>query len=178
MGHRLDAVVAGDGQQTLVCNGGMVDLDVGELGNGGRLEQTGVVQPGAVEGEKVQLAALQGGQTAAVDGGVAVQQQIAQLGHSEKNGETGVSECAVFHAEVDHAFVFGEGGKQFIRHRIAFHMEAYQGVTSQPFHEGQGQLRDLKLLLSIQGQDTVFPVRCPRPFRPFHSCLPPYACSW
>ena len=71
--------------------------------------------------------------------------------------------------------MFGEGGEQFIRHRIAFHMEAYQGVTGQPFHEGQGQLRDLKLLLSIQGQDTVFPVRCPRPFRPFHRCFPPYA---
>ena len=76
----------------------MVDLDVGELGNGGRLEQTGIVQPGAVERQKVQLAALQGGQAAAVDGGVAVQQQIAQLGHSEKNGETGISERAVLHA--------------------------------------------------------------------------------
>ena len=49
----------------------MVDLDVGELGDGDRLEQTGIVQPGAVERQKVQLAALQGGQAAAVDGGVA-----------------------------------------------------------------------------------------------------------
>jgi len=38
MGHRLDAAVAGDGQQPLVGHGGMVDLNVGELGNGGRLE--------------------------------------------------------------------------------------------------------------------------------------------
>ena len=37
----------------------------------------GIVQPGAVERQKVQLAALQGGQAAAVDGGVAVQHQIA-----------------------------------------------------------------------------------------------------
>ena len=81
MGHRLDAAVAGDGQQALVCHSGMVDLNVGELGDGGRLEQTGIIQPGAVEGQKVQLAALQGRQAAAVDGGVAVQQQIAQLGH-------------------------------------------------------------------------------------------------
>ena len=77
MGHRLDAAVAGDGQQALIGNGGMVDLDVGEFGDGGRLEKTGIVQPGAVESDKVQLAALQGGQTAAVDGGIAVQQQIA-----------------------------------------------------------------------------------------------------
>ena len=82
MGHRLDAVVASDGQQALLGNGGMVDLDVGELGDGGRLEQTGIIQPGAVECQKVQLAALQGGQAAAVDGGVAGQQQLAQLGPS------------------------------------------------------------------------------------------------
>ena len=149
MGHRLDAVVAGDGQQTLVCNGGMVDLDVGELGNGGRLEQTGVVQPGAVEGEKVQLAALQGGQTAAVDGGVAVQQQIAQLGHSRKNGKAGVGERTVLHAEVGHAFMPGKGGKQFIGHRIAFHMKAHQGVTGQLLHDLCGQLRDFKSLFSV-----------------------------
>ena len=43
MGHWLDAVVASDGQQALIGNGGMVDLDVGELGDGGRLEQTGSV---------------------------------------------------------------------------------------------------------------------------------------
>ena len=36
MGHWLDAVVASDGQQALIGNGGMVDLDVGELGDGGR----------------------------------------------------------------------------------------------------------------------------------------------
>ena len=62
MGHRGDRVVACDGQQALVCDGGMVDLDVGEFGNSGCLEQPGIIQPGAVEGEKVQLAALQGGQ--------------------------------------------------------------------------------------------------------------------
>ena len=98
MGHRLDAVVASDGQQALIGNGGMVYLDVGELGNGGRLEQTSIIQPGAVESDKILLAALQGGQTAAVDGGIAVQQQIAQLGHSGKNRETGVGERAVLHA--------------------------------------------------------------------------------
>ena len=70
MGHRMDVVVAGDGQQALVCHSGMVDLDVGELGDGGRLKQPSIVQSGAVEGQKVQLAALQGGQAAAVDSGV------------------------------------------------------------------------------------------------------------
>ena len=34
MGYRLNAVVAGAGQQALIGNGGMVDLDVGELGDG------------------------------------------------------------------------------------------------------------------------------------------------
>ena len=149
MGHRLDAVVAGDGQQALVCHSGMVDLNVGELGNGGRLEQTGIVQPGAVECQKIQLTALQGGQAAAMDGGVAVQQQIAQLGHSGKDGKTGVSEGAVLHAEVGHAFMSGKGGKQFIGHRIAFRMEAHQGVAGQPLHEFHGQLRDFKLFLSV-----------------------------
>lgn len=78
----------------------MVDLDVGEFGDGGRLEQTGIIQPGAVECQKIQLAALQGGQAAAVDGGVPVQQQIAQLGHSGKDRETGIGEHTVLHAEV------------------------------------------------------------------------------
>ena len=77
MGHRLDIVVAGDGQQALVCHSGMVNLDVGEFGDGGCLEQTGIIQPGAVKGQKIQLAALQGGQAPAVNGGIAVQQQIA-----------------------------------------------------------------------------------------------------
>lgn len=56
---------------------GMVNLDVGEFGDGGCLEQTGIIQPGAVKGQKIQLAALQGGQAPAVNGGIAVQQQIA-----------------------------------------------------------------------------------------------------
>ncbi len=34
----------------------------------------------------------------------------------------------------------------------------------------QSQLRDLKLFFSVQGQDAVFPVRCPRPLRPFYHC--------
>ena len=122
---------------------------MGELGDGGRLEQTGIIQPGAVECQKVQLAALQGGQAAAVDGGVAVQQQIAQLGHSGKNGETGISERTVLHAEIHHTFMPGKGGKQFIRHRIAFHMEAHQGVTGQLIHDLCGQFRDFKLLFSV-----------------------------
>ena len=127
----------------------MVDLDVGELGDGSRLEQTGIIQPGPVKGQKVQLAALQGGQAAAVNGGVVVQQQIAQLGHSGKNGETGVSERTVLHAEVGHAFMSGKGYKQFIRRRIIFHMEAHQGVTGQLLHDLCGQLRDFKLLFPI-----------------------------
>ena len=127
----------------------MVDLDVGELGDGGRLEQTGIIQLGTVERQKVQLTALQSGQTAAVDGGVTVQQQITQLGHSGKNGETGVSERTVLHAEVGHAFMSGKRGKQFIRHRIAFHMEAHQGVTGQLLHDLCGQLRNIKFLFSI-----------------------------
>ena len=149
MGHRLDAAVAGDGQQALIGNGGMVDLDVGEFGDGGCSKQTGIIHPGAVECQKVQLAALQGGQAAAADSGVAVQQQIAQLGHSGKDRETGISECAVLHAEVDHTFMSGKRGKQFIGHRIAFHMEAHQGVTGQPFHDLCGQFRDFKLLFSV-----------------------------
>ena len=84
-----------------------------------------------------------------MDGGIAVQQQIAQLGHSGKNGETGVSERTVLHAEVGHAFMSGKGGKQFIRHRIAFHMKAHQGVTGQLLHDLCGQLRDFKLLFSV-----------------------------
>ena len=149
MGYRLNAVVAGAGQQALIGNGGMVDLDVGELGDGSRLEQTGIIQPGPVKGQKVQLAALQGGQAAAVNGGVAVQQQIAQLGHSRKNGKAGVGERTVLHAEVGHAFMPGKGGKQFIGHRIAFHMKAHQGVTGQLLHDLCGQLRDFKLLFPI-----------------------------
>ena len=84
-----------------------------------------------------------------MDGGVAVQQQIAQLGHGGKDGETGVGESAVLHTEVDHAFMSGKRGEQFIRYRIAFHMEAHQGVTGQPLREVHGQLRDLILLLSV-----------------------------
>ena len=91
----------------------------------------------------------QGGQSAAVDPGVAVQQQIAQLGHGGKNRETSVSERPVLHAKVGHAFMPGKGGKQFIGHRIALHMEPHQGVSSQPLHEFHGQLRDFKLFLSI-----------------------------
>jgi hypothetical protein len=56
---------------------------------------------------------------------------------------------AVFHAEVDHAFMPGKGGQQFIRHRIPFHMEAHQGVTGQPLHDLCGQLRNIKFLFSI-----------------------------
>ena len=41
------------------------------------------------------------------------------------------------------------GGKQFIRHRIAFHMEAHQGVTGQLLHDLCGQLRNIKFLFSI-----------------------------
>ena len=84
MGHWLDVVVAGDSQQSIISNSSVVDPDMRELGDGGCLEQTGIIQPGTVERQKVQLAALQSGQTAAVDGGVTVQQQITQLGHSGK----------------------------------------------------------------------------------------------
>ncbi|WP_211225401.1 hypothetical protein [Atopobium fossor] len=55
----------------------MVNLDVGELGDGGCLEQTGIIQPGMVKGQKIQPAALQGGKATAVDVGVAIQQQIS-----------------------------------------------------------------------------------------------------
>ena len=129
MGHRLDPAVAGDGQQALVCNGGMVDLDVGELGNRGCLEQSGIVQPGAVEGQKVQLAVLERGQAVTVDGGIAVQQQIAQLRHGGKGGEAGVGERPVLHAEVDHAFMSGKGSEQSIRYRATLHMETHQDVA-------------------------------------------------
>ena len=149
MGHRMDVVVAGNGQQTLVSNGSVVDPDMGELGDGSRLEQAGIIQPGAVKGQQVQLAALQGGQAASDDPGVPGQQQDAQLGHGGKNGETGVSERAVLHAEVSHAFMSGKRGKQFICHRIAFHMKAHQGVTGQLLHDFWGQLRDFKLLFSV-----------------------------
>ena len=64
-------------------------------------------QPGAVEGKKIYFTFPQGGQAAAVDGGVAVQQQIAQLGHGGKDGKTGIRECAVLHTEIDHAFMPG-----------------------------------------------------------------------
>ena len=149
MGHRLDPAVPGDGQQALVGNGGMVDLDVGELGNGSCLEQTGIVQSGAVECQKIKFTALQGGQAAAIDPGVAVQQQIAQLWHGGKDGEASIGKSAILHAQIGHAFVPGKGCKQFIRHRIAFHMEAHQGVTGQPLHDVHGQLREFKLFLSI-----------------------------
>jgi len=82
-------------------------------------------------------------------GGIAVQQQIAQLGHGGKDGETGVSERTVLHAKIDHAFMPGKGGKQFIGHRIAFHMKSNQSVTSQPLHDLCGQFRDFKLLFSV-----------------------------
>ena len=49
MGHRLDAAVAGDGQQALISNGSIVNLDMGEFGDEGRLEQPGVIQPGVVK---------------------------------------------------------------------------------------------------------------------------------
>ena len=77
MGHRLDVVVAGDGQQALIGNGGVVELDVGELGDRCRLEQPGIVQPGAVEGKKIYFTFPQGGEAAAVDSDVAIQQQVA-----------------------------------------------------------------------------------------------------
>ena len=102
-----------------------------------------------VKGQQVQLTALQGEQAASVDSGVPGQQQDAQLGHGGKNGETGVGKGAVLHAEVDHTFMPGKGGKQFIRHRIPFHMESHQGVTGQPFHDLCGQLRNIKFLFSI-----------------------------
>ena len=92
---------------------------------------------------------MQSGQTAAVDGGITVQQQITQLGHSGKNGKAGVGERTVLHAEVGHAFMPGKGGKQFIGHRIAFHMKARQGVTGQLLHDLYGQFRDFKLLFSV-----------------------------
>ena len=122
---------------------------MGELGNGGRLEKTGIIQSGAVERQKVQLAALQGGQAATMDGGVAVQQQIAQLEHSGKDGKTGIGERTVLHSEVGHAFMPSKGGKQFIGHRIAFHMKAHQGVSGQLLHDLCGQLRDFKLLFTV-----------------------------
>ena len=176
MGHRLDAVVTGDSQQALIGNSGMVDLDVGEFGDRGCLEQTGIIQPGVVEGQKVQLTALQGRQAAAVDGSVAIQQQVAQLRHGGKDCEAGVGESTVFHAQIYHAFMPGKGGEQFIRYWAALHMEARQGVPGQPLHDLYGQLWDFKLFFSVQGQDTAFPVRCPRSFRPFHNSSP-YSCS-
>jgi len=45
--------------------------------------------------------------------------------------------------------VSGEGGDQFIGHRIALHMGARQGVTGQPLHELCGQFRDFKSFLSV-----------------------------
>ena len=92
---------------------------------------------------------MQGGQAAAVDSGVAVQKQIAQLGHGGKDRKAGVCERALLHTDIDHIFMSGKGHKQFIRHWIVFHMEAHQGVTSQPLHDLRGQLRDFKLLLSV-----------------------------
>ena len=96
MGHRLDVVVAGDSQQSIISNSSVVNPDMRELGDGGCLEQTGIIQPGVVKGQQVQLTALQGGQAAAVDPGVPGQQQDAQLGHGGKNWETGVGEGGRF----------------------------------------------------------------------------------
>ena len=42
MGHRLDVVVAGDSQQSIISNSSVVNPDMGELGDGGCLEQTGM----------------------------------------------------------------------------------------------------------------------------------------
>lgn len=86
MGHWLDVVVAGDSQQSIISNSSVVDPDMRELGDGGCLEQTGIIQPSVVKGQQVQLTALQGGQAAAVDPGVPGQQQDAQLGHGGKRG--------------------------------------------------------------------------------------------
>ena len=55
----------------------MVDMDMGEFGYGGGLNQSGIIQACAIECQKIQLAALQSGQTATVNGDVTVQQQIA-----------------------------------------------------------------------------------------------------
>ena len=74
MGHRLDVVVVGDGQQAIISNSSVVNPDMGELGDGGCLEQTGIIQPSVVKGQQVQLTALQGGQSASVDPGVPCQQ--------------------------------------------------------------------------------------------------------
>ena len=51
MGHRLDAVVAGDSQQSIISNSSVVDPDVGEFGDGGCSKQTGILQPGVVKGQ-------------------------------------------------------------------------------------------------------------------------------
>ena len=161
----MDVVVAGDSQQSIISNSSVVNPDMGKLGDGGCLDQTGIIQPCAAECQKIQLAALQGGQTAAADGGVTVQQQMTQLGHSRKNRETGVGKRTVLHAEVGHAFMPSKWGKQFIGYRIAFHMKAHQSVTSQLLHEFHSQLRNFKRFLSVQSQNAVFPDYCPRPFR-------------
>ena len=79
MGHRLNPIVAGDGQQSLVSNSSVVDPDMGELGDGGCLEQPGIIQPGVVKGQQVQLTASQGGQATSVDPGVPGQQQDCLL---------------------------------------------------------------------------------------------------
>ena len=43
----------------------------------------------------------------------------------------------------------GKRDEHFIRYRIAFHMEAHQGVTDQLLHDLCGQLRNIKFLFSI-----------------------------
>ena len=87
MGHWLDVVVAGDSQQSIISNSSVVDPDMRELGDGGCLEQTGIIQPSVVKGQQVQLTALQGGQAAAVDPGVPGQQQDAQWAWRKKRGK-------------------------------------------------------------------------------------------
>ena len=44
---------------------------MGELGDGGCLEQTGIIQPSVVKGQQVQLTALQGGQMCIRDRSIA-----------------------------------------------------------------------------------------------------------
>ena len=84
-------------------------------------------------GGDIRPAVFQAGQAAAVDGGVAVQQQIPQFWHGGKGGE-------------------------------ALHMKDNQGVIGQPLYDLCGQLRDLKFLFSVLGQDTVSLICCLRPF--------------
>ena len=66
MDDGFDPAVAGNSQQTFIGNCSVVDLDVGELGDGGRLEKAVIIQPGVVQGQEVDLAIPQGGQAAAM----------------------------------------------------------------------------------------------------------------